>query len=101
MYAPKGRRDYLSADLSIEDEFEEEADRVEVLDSIYKEVTAETRHQASILGDAERRTSDAMSVLIEGTGLNMTSRGSSLAVDCLAIRKAAPTSESQKIMFTE
>ena len=44
MYAPKGRRDYLSADLSIEDEFEEEADRVEVLDSIYKEVTAETRH---------------------------------------------------------
>ena len=103
MYAPKGRRDYLSADLSIEDEFEEEADNVEALDTIYKEVTADERH-TSILGDAERRTSDAMSVLVEGSGVNKTSRGSSEAVDLdwIPLRKAAPTSGgSQRIMFTE
>ena len=33
MYAPKGRRDYLSVDLSIEDEFEIEAESTEMFEN--------------------------------------------------------------------
>ena len=53
MYAPKGRRDYLSADLSIEDEFLSEAEKIEGLEK--KTSTVDIR-QNSILGDADKRT---------------------------------------------
>ena len=55
MYAPKGRRDYLSADLSIENDFLIEAEKIEGFDTKYKKISVDIR-QNSILGDAERRT---------------------------------------------
>ena len=35
-YAPKDRRDYLSSDLSIEEEFKEEMENIAILGSLYK-----------------------------------------------------------------
>ena len=75
MYAPKGRRDYLSVDLSINDEFEIEAECAEMFDTRSKKPIL-TERQSSILGNAERRTFTS-SVLIEGTGVNMSERGGS------------------------
>ena len=41
MYAPNNRRDYLTSNLSIEEEFIEETDNIRALGSIYKPVEAQ------------------------------------------------------------
>lgn len=78
MYAPKGRRDFLGTNLSIEEEFLDEAENIETLGNLYKTVESDSNRKSTHMGSTNSRTPSTSLLIPE---VNTTRAGSSLDLE--------------------